>query len=358
MLLECSGDILRLCTAQLLDLFAPQPAAALCCTCKRLHYALQGQLEFVRQLRAGAIKLACDAAGLKAVLVRFEALRSADTLSKSDGFGGYSYTSRDCELVARLVRAGAFAAPRGVLLNMSLSCIGPTGAAALADAIAAGMVVRRLCLDDANVTDEGSMALALALGGSHLERLEALSLRRNRIGDAGATALASALSSIDGGLPSLCELNLGRNPIGFEGTEALRKAADGGAMPNVALEVDPPIVEVVRARLGAAPGSTKHASGRGAGVRRGGGSVARPSPPSPPSPPDLIHRILKVVVRQDGNMSDEEAAAILRVTDRKPKWLLAQVHPDKHPAHRHEHAAAAATRVNQAIDVRKKKPRV
>ena len=39
------------------------------------------------------------------------------------------------------------------------------------------------------------------------------------------------------------------------------------------------------------------------------------------------------------------------VTERRPKWLLSQVHPDRHPDCRDE-ATAAAARVNQAMDVR------
>ena len=39
------------------------------------------------------------------------------------------------------------------------------------------------------------------------------------------------------------------------------------------------------------------------------------------------------------------------MTERRPKWLLLQVHPDKHPRFQEE-AKAAATRVNQAMDVR------
>jgi hypothetical protein len=43
--------------------------------------------------------------------------------------------------------------------------------------------------------------------------------------------------------------------------------------------------------------------------------------------------------------------AILNVTERRPKWLLSQVHPDRHPEFLEE-AIAAAARVNQAMDVR------
>ena len=78
-----------------------------------------------------------------------------------------------------------------------------------------------------------------------------------------------------------------------------------------------------------------------------------PAPPPPPSPPlpDLIARILAVETQREGDMSEAEALEILNVTDRRPKWLLSQVHPDRHPCFRDE-ATAAAKRVNQAMDVR------
>ena len=66
---------------------------------------------------------------------------------------------------------------------------------------------------------------------------------------------------------------------------------------------------------------------------------------------DLIARILAVEIRHEGDMSEAEALEILNVTDRRPKWLLSQVHPDRHPKWRDE-ASAAAARVNQAMDVR------
>ena len=62
---------------------------------------------------------------------------------------------------------------------------------------------------------------------------------------------------------------------------------------------------------------------------------------------ELIARVLAVEVRHEGDMSPAEALQILCVTERKPKWL----HPDRHPDCRDE-ATAAAARVNQAMDVR------
>ena len=50
-------------------------------------------------------------------------------------------------------------------------------------------------------------------------------------------------------------------------------------------------------------------------------------------------------------MSDEEALAILNVTEKSSRWLLLHLRPDKHPHHEAQ-AEAALSRVNQARDVR------
>ena len=62
----------------------------------------------------------------------------------------------------------------------------------------------------------------------------------------------------------------------------------------------------------------------------------------------MITLVLAVPVANEGQMSEAEALAnILNVTERRPKWLLSQVHLDKHPEFRAE-ATAATARVNQA----------
>ena len=82
----------------------------------------------------------------------------------------------------------------------------------------------------------------------------------------------------------------------------------------------------------------------------GATATATGAPAAPPLP-DLIARILAVEVRHEGDMSQAEALEILCVTEKRPKWLLCQVHPDRHPDCRDE-ATAAAALVNQAMDVR------
>ena len=49
-----------------------------------------------------------------------------------------------------------------------------------------------------------------------------------------------------------------------------------------------------------------------------------------------------------GNMELGEALCVLGVTEKRPKWLLAQVHPDKHPEREGE-ATQATARVNHAM---------
>ena len=56
-------------------------------------------------------------------------------------------------------------------------------------------------------------------------------------------------------------------------------------------------------------------------------------------------------VAHEGNMTPGEALQVLQVTERRPRWLLAQVHPDKHPERQSE-ATQATARVTQAMDVR------
>ena len=101
-------------------------------------------------------------------------------------------------------------------------------------------------------------------------------------------------------------------------------------------------------------------SGTGRGGRGGRGYAPPPPPPPPPQPPpppppppvpELIQMVLSVPVQAEGQMSEEEALSVLNVTRKSPRWLLKQVHPDKHPNHEAE-AEAATARVNQARDVR------
>ena len=63
-------------------------------------------------------------------------------------------------------------------------------------------------------------------------------------------------------------------------------------------------------------------------------TAATTSTAMPPVPPDLIALVLAVVIMDEGRMTSQEAFAILDVTDRRPVWLLSQVHADKNPERR------------------------
>ena len=99
------------------------------------------------------------------------------------------------------------------------------------------------------------------------------------------------------------------------------------------------------------------ATGRGGRGGRGRCGPPPPQPQQPPQPPrppplaELIQLVLAAPIEREGDMSEEEALAILNVTNKSPKWLLLQLRPDKHPHHQAQ-AQAATSRVNQARDVR------
>ena len=80
-------------------------------------------------------------------------------------------------------------------------------------------------------------------------------------------------------------------------------------------------------------------------------SARPPTPPPDPDDPDwLITQIIGIQVVHDGLLTKAEAHQILDVTKKRPRWLLTQVHPDKHPG-RFADASLATSRVNQAMDL-------
>lgn len=104
-------------------------------------------------------------------------------------------------------------------------------------------------------------------------------------------------------------------------------------------------------------GGRRGRGGRGGRSGRGSDSSSTQQPPQPPPapppaappppPPDLISDILDIKLAHEGSMTEEEALQILSVTHRMPRWLLSQVHPDKHLDRKAE-AEAAAKRVTEA----------
>ena len=67
-----------------------------------------------------------------------------------------------------------------------------------------------------------------------------------------------------------------------------------------------------------------------------------------------------LTLKIEGQMTRDEALAVLNVTVRRPKWLLLQAHPDRHPTSKPRVdarrrwpllRAAAMKRVNQAREI-------
>ena len=65
----------------------------------------------------------------------------------------------------------------------------------------------------------------------------------------------------------------------------------------------------------------------------------------------MITLVLAVPIINDGQLTEEEALAVLNVSDMRPKRLLFAVHPQRN-MERVAEAEAATRRVNQAMDVR------
>ena len=45
-----------------------------------------------------------------------------------------------------------------------------------------------------------------------------------------------------------------------------------------------------------------------------------------------VARCVCLTLKTEGQMTRDEALAVLNVTVRRPKWLLLQAHPDRHPS--------------------------
>ena len=147
----------------------------------------------------------------------------------------------------------------------------------------------------------------------------------------------------------LDSLETSRSPGPTRATSAATGAPDSPRPPR-----PPPTTEPSSPRMEPPPGATPKAPPP---------ATALPPPPpanrhQPKSAPqaqplgnDFISRVLAVPLRTEGQMSHQEALQILLLTDHRAKWLLSQVHPDRHPNRRAE-ATKATARVNQAMDIR------
>jgi len=106
-------------------------------------------------------------------------------------------------------------------LGVAANRIGKAGAAALAGAMASVPRLQTLDVARNGIGAAGAAALAGALAG--VPGLQTLKVRNNGIGDAGAAALAGALA----GVPGLQTLYVGGNGIGDAGAAALAGALAG-----------------------------------------------------------------------------------------------------------------------------------
>ena len=88
-----------------------------------------------------------------------------------------------------------------------------------------------LALNSNQIGDAGITALATAVGNGALAQCTFINLSMNQIGDAGLSALAGALSSR--ALASLEVLNLRGNQIGDAGLSALAAAVGEGALASL-----------------------------------------------------------------------------------------------------------------------------
>ena len=120
--------------------------------------------------------------------------------------------------------------PSRVLLGNR--AMGDAGLRLLADAISASgprASLAELNLDQNNLTDAGAIALSAVCGGALLPAMETLSVSDNEIGNTGVTALSAALSH----MPTLTSFNLNGNSFHHVGISALAEAIAGGALPRL-----------------------------------------------------------------------------------------------------------------------------
>ena len=103
-------------------------------------------------------------------------------------------------------------------LSLSSNTIGPSGAAAIAEALKNNTALTYLRLDSNSIGASGAAAIAEVLKGN--TALTSLHLNSNNIGDIGAVAIVEALKSNT----ALTYLNLYNNNIGDSGAVAIAEA--------------------------------------------------------------------------------------------------------------------------------------
>jgi len=138
----------------------------------------------------------------------------------------------DQDFVSSIVKGPLLSADNSLrTLDLAQNRIGCAGAVALAHAFSTkDLGLRKLDLSYNCVGDDGARALGYALGGSEGPcpagaALEVLELEGNDIGDMGGIALAAAIHRA----PSLARVNLGRNSLGPDAVHAIADSIASGA---------------------------------------------------------------------------------------------------------------------------------
>lgn len=140
-------------------------------------------------------------------------------------------------------------------LDLRANRIGPAGARALAEGVRESAALAALELGDNAVGNAGARALGEALVGGGAPALRALGLGLNRVGDAGAHHLARALRTGT----ALAALSLRGNYVGARGARALAAALRSGGSGGLRLldlagNFAPPRAQAALARVAAARG--------------------------------------------------------------------------------------------------------
>ena len=142
----------------------------------------------------------------------FDVIHHLPSLSQLD----MSHNSIDSDTAT----AFAAALPSSLcILDIRGNPIGPDGMRALADALRALPLLRRVDISSCDMGPEGARVFASLLSEAARPSLESLSFASNDAGAEGVAALAAALSR--GCAPRLASLHLDRNDMGAEGARAL-----------------------------------------------------------------------------------------------------------------------------------------
>ena len=215
-LLDLSDDSLSAIGVRLANPLQPHGAVALSSACKGLRAPLRAALDVLKEQHEKAAEL-CRRIGCSCL-----------ELSGED-VGAFQFLRLTTDAMTTLA-AILHWMPRLRILNLDLNRFGDAGMRALCDGLSELPSLVVLNLNDVGLKPLGAEALAAALGGGAMPKLEELILDNNLIGSHGVAALAVPLRR----LPALKELHLFDAQIGDEGVASL--LADLGKDDFKALE--------------------------------------------------------------------------------------------------------------------------